>query len=159
MFIDDEAVERVSSFKYLGAHITEDFSWDIHTSTVIRKAQQCLYFLRRPRKARLLQNLLVNFYQCTVENILTYCITAWYASCTRKEQKALQRVHQDGPKYQWDTAAGSHGHLFNDYALKFGFPLSIQNDQGGEFENQLFAELKKNCGVIGSRTALWAPRR
>lgn len=25
--------------------------------------------------------------------------------------------------------------IFNDYALKFGFPLRIHHDQGGEFEN------------------------
>lgn len=47
--------------------------------------------------------------------------------------------------------------LFNDYALKFGFPLRIHHDQGGEFENQLFAQLAKNCGVAGSRTTPYHP--
>lgn len=28
--------------------------------------------------------------------------------------------------------------IFNDYPLKFGFPVRIHHDQGGEFENQLF---------------------
>lgn len=42
--------------------------------------------------------------------------------------------------------------IFNDYALKFGLPTRIHHDQGGEFENQLFAQLQKNCGVLGSRT-------
>lgn len=48
--------------------------------------------------------------------------------------------------------------IFNDYALKFGFPLRIHHDQGGEFENQLFAQLKKNCGVMGSRTTPYHPQ-
>ena len=47
--------------------------------------------------------------------------------------------------------------VFNEYALKFGFPLRIHHDQGGEFENQLFAQLQKNCGVIGSRTTPYHP--
>lgn len=47
--------------------------------------------------------------------------------------------------------------IFNDYALKFGFPLRIHHDQGGEFENQLFAQLTKNCGVVGSRTRPYHP--
>lgn len=47
--------------------------------------------------------------------------------------------------------------IFNDYALKFGFPQRIHHDQGGEFENQLFAQLKKNCGVMGSRTTPYHP--
>ncbi len=33
--------------------------------------------------------------------------------------------------------------LFNDYALRFGFPRRIHYDQGGEFENQLLAEFLK----------------
>lgn len=48
--------------------------------------------------------------------------------------------------------------IFNDYALKFGLPARIHHDQGGEFENQLFAQLKKNCGVLGSRTTPYHPQ-
>ncbi|KAL3065254.1 hypothetical protein OYC64_015433 [Pagothenia borchgrevinki] len=36
--------------------------------------------------------ILCNFYRCTVERILTGCITAWYGSCTALNRKALQRV-------------------------------------------------------------------
>lgn len=43
--------------------------------------------------------------------------------------------------------------IFNDYALKFGFPLRIHHDQGGEFKNQL----AKNCGMADSRTTLYHP--
>ncbi|KAI3373947.1 hypothetical protein L3Q82_022517, partial [Scortum barcoo] len=36
--------------------------------------------------------LLCRFYRCTIESILTGCITAWYSSCTALNRKALQRV-------------------------------------------------------------------
>lgn len=48
--------------------------------------------------------------------------------------------------------------IFNDYTLKFGFPLRIRHDQGGEFENQLFAQLANNCGVAGSRKTPYHPQ-
>lgn len=47
--------------------------------------------------------------------------------------------------------------IFNDYALKFRFHLRIHHDQGGKFENQLFAQLAKNCGMAGSRTTPYHP--
>lgn len=47
--------------------------------------------------------------------------------------------------------------IFSDYALKFGFPCRIHHDQGGEFENQLFSQLKKLCGMAGSRTTPYYP--
>uniref|UniRef100_A0A672JC04 Gypsy retrotransposon integrase-like protein 1 n=1 Tax=Salarias fasciatus TaxID=181472 RepID=A0A672JC04_SALFA len=48
--------------------------------------------------------------------------------------------------------------IFNDYALKFGFPARIHHDQGGEFENQLFSQLSKHCNVAGSRTTPYHPQ-
>lgn len=37
-------------------------------------------------------------------------------------------------------------------ALKFEFPSRIHHDQGEEFKNQLFSQLKKLSGMAGSRT-------
>ncbi|KAI3366888.1 hypothetical protein L3Q82_009531, partial [Scortum barcoo] len=36
------AVERVSSFKFLGTHISENLSWTTNTSSLIKKAHQRL---------------------------------------------------------------------------------------------------------------------
>ncbi len=37
-------------------------------------------------------HILLSFYTCTVENILTGCITAWYGNSTSSNRKALQRL-------------------------------------------------------------------
>jgi gmma-aminobutyric acid receptor subunit gamma len=36
--------------------------------------------------------ILKRFYSCTIESILTGCITAWYGNCSASNRKALQRV-------------------------------------------------------------------
>jgi gmma-aminobutyric acid receptor subunit gamma len=33
-----------------------------------------------------------DFYRCTIESILSGCITAWYSNCTASNRRALQRV-------------------------------------------------------------------
>ncbi len=47
--------------------------------------------------------------------------------------------------------------LFDDFVLRYGFPHRILHDQGGEFENKLFAELKRLSGIDGSRTTPYHP--
>lgn len=85
-------VERVSSYKYLGVLISEDLAWTLHTSTLIKKARQRLFHLRRLRKFKVSSKLLVTFYTATVGSVLSASITAWYGSCSSQDRKALQRV-------------------------------------------------------------------
>ncbi len=92
--IEKTPVERVNSFKFLGVHITEDLTWSTHTDAVLKKAHQHLFFLRRLRKFGMSPSILRSFYTCTVESILTGCITAWFGNSTAGNRKALQRVVQ-----------------------------------------------------------------
>uniref|UniRef100_A0A8K9XFW9 Reverse transcriptase domain-containing protein n=1 Tax=Oncorhynchus mykiss TaxID=8022 RepID=A0A8K9XFW9_ONCMY len=90
--IDGTVVERVASFKFLGVHITEKLNWSTHTDSIVKKAQQRLFNLRRLKKFGLSPKALTNFYRCTIESILSGCITAWYGNCSAHNRKALQRV-------------------------------------------------------------------
>ena len=49
LMIQGNAVERVSSFKFLGINITNNLTWDLHTKGIVGKAQQRLFHLRRLR--------------------------------------------------------------------------------------------------------------
>jgi hypothetical protein len=40
-------VEWVEIFTFLGVDITKDLSWSIHTNTVVKRARQHLFPLRR----------------------------------------------------------------------------------------------------------------
>ncbi len=81
--IDKTPVERVSSFKFLCVHITEDLTWSAHTDAVLKKAHQRLFFLRRLRKFGTSPRILRSFYTC---------ITAWFGNSTAGNRRALQRV-------------------------------------------------------------------
>ena len=48
--INGTPVERMDTFKYLGVQITDDLTWPPHLDTVVKKARQRLYHLRRLNK-------------------------------------------------------------------------------------------------------------
>src|SRR4029434_1106619 len=58
----------VHTFKFLGAHLTDDLSWSANTSETVKKAQQRLHFLSTQEKQQC--NLLVAFYRTTIESVL-----------------------------------------------------------------------------------------
>ncbi len=83
---------RVSSFKFLGTHISEELTWTINITALVKKAKKWLYFLRMLRKVNLSQQLLLSFYRCSIESVLTHGMLAWYGSSSAADKKALTRV-------------------------------------------------------------------
>ncbi|KAI3362829.1 hypothetical protein L3Q82_001663 [Scortum barcoo] len=61
--INGMAVECVSSFRFLGIHISENLSLTANTSSLIKKAHQRLFFLRTLKKNHLSTAILGNFYR------------------------------------------------------------------------------------------------
>ncbi|KAK1786835.1 hypothetical protein P4O66_017219, partial [Electrophorus voltai] len=51
--INGSSVEIVKNIKFLGVHIVENLTWTLNTSSITKRAQQRLYFLRKLREAHL----------------------------------------------------------------------------------------------------------
>ena len=77
ILIDGAVVDQVESFKFLGVH-NNKLDWSKHTKTVVKRARQNLFPLRKLKR----------FYSCN--NWLH--LTAWYDNCSASDCKALQRV-------------------------------------------------------------------
>ncbi len=90
--IIDSTVITVDSFRLLGTTISQDLKWDTHIDSIVKKAQQRLYFLRQLRKLNLPQELLKQFYSATIESVLCTSITVWFSSATKSDLKRLRRV-------------------------------------------------------------------
>ncbi|KAK3544927.1 hypothetical protein QTP86_029226 [Hemibagrus guttatus] len=98
LFIDGSPVEIVKSTKFLGVHLVEHFTWSLNISSLSKKAQQRLYFLRRLRKAHLPRPILTMFHRATIGSVLSSCITAWFGNCTVSDRKTLQWIVKTAEK-------------------------------------------------------------
>uniref|UniRef100_A0AAV2KWQ0 Alkylated DNA repair protein AlkB homologue 8 N-terminal domain-containing protein n=1 Tax=Knipowitschia caucasica TaxID=637954 RepID=A0AAV2KWQ0_KNICA len=88
----DSPITSVESFRFLGTTITQDLKWEPTIISLIKKAQQRMYFLRQLRKAKLPAQMLVQFYTAIIESILTSSITVWFAGATVRDKQRLQRI-------------------------------------------------------------------
>ncbi len=88
----NSTVTAVESFRFLGSTISQDLKWDIHIDSIVKKAQQRLYFLHQLRKFNLPQELLKQFYSAIIEFVLCTSITVWFSLATKSDLRRLQRV-------------------------------------------------------------------
>ncbi len=59
--IMNSTVAAVESNRFLGTTISQDLKWDIHIDSIVKKAQQRLYFIQQLRNFNLPQELLKQF--------------------------------------------------------------------------------------------------
>jgi len=51
LILDGATVERVTSFKLLGVHVSNDLKWAQHINAISSKAASRLYFLKKLRRS------------------------------------------------------------------------------------------------------------
>ncbi len=88
--ITNSTVTAVESFRFLGTTISQDLKWDNHIVSIVKKAQQRLYFLHQLRKFILPQKLLIQFYSAIIESVICMSITVWFSSATKSDLRRLR---------------------------------------------------------------------
>ena len=96
--INNSTVEQVSTFKFLGTHVSNNLSWDFNCQSILSKARQRLYFLRKLKSYNVNKTILINFYRAIVESVLTTSITVWYDNATYKIKYKLQSIVRNAEK-------------------------------------------------------------
>lgn len=125
----------VHSFKFLGVHITDNLSWSLNTSSLVIKAQQCLYLLR---KSNMHTSILNSFYRSLIEHpsLQNHSLME-----TRKESTAA-----GGAAHYWVRFSFHWGHL---HMMK---SHSIMNDPShpsyGLFTPPIWMQATKHVGQV-----------
>ncbi len=88
----NSTVAAVESFRFLGITISQDLKWDNHIDSIVKKAQQRLYFLRQLKKFNLPQAHMTPFYSAVIESVLCSSITVWFGSASKSDIRRLQQT-------------------------------------------------------------------
>ena len=79
-------------FNFLRSAISNNLKCELNIETIVKNAQQRLYFLSRLRSFGLSPQIIMTFYRATIESVLTFSLTVWFGSITMKETLRLHRV-------------------------------------------------------------------
>lgn len=90
--IENEPVEQVCQFKYLGTVLDQHLSFTENVDYIYKKAQQRLYLLRKLRNFNVDQTILESVYRSLIESVLVFNIVSWYGNLTVKNKAKLNRV-------------------------------------------------------------------
>ena len=98
LLIEDEKVETVDEYVYLGNVIDNKLKRGENVSKIVKKANKRLYFLRKLKSLHVDKTILTIFYRSIVQSVLTFCIIDWYACITSADKKKLNRIVRNAKK-------------------------------------------------------------
>ena len=141
----------VKSITFLGV-TSQDLSWHENTKTIIKKSQQRLFFLRRLKEFTHNTQILLNFYRCIIESILTSSFTVWFGNLMVKERNSLNSVVRR-PRRITGANLPALEELYSSRLLSRA--SSIMSDPAGHPAASLFKKLLplgRRYGSIGCST-------
>ncbi|XP_069545532.1 uncharacterized protein [Brachyistius frenatus] len=94
----NNTVSAVETFRFLGSTISQNLKLESNINSIIKKAQQRMYFLRQLRKLNLPQELLIHFYSAIIQSVLCTSVTVWFGSATKQDRNRLQRTVRTAEK-------------------------------------------------------------
>ena len=89
LFLNNEVIPRVESFKFLGVVICSNLSWKNHINLISNKISKSLGIINR-LKLIFSQNILKNLYYSLIYPYLNYCLLAW-GNCSKTHLRCLTR--------------------------------------------------------------------
>ena len=105
-------IEQISTFKFLGVHLSEDLTWAVHCDYIVKKANGRLYAMRQLKKSKVPSADIVHIYCALIRSILEHASAVFaglpkYLACYLENvQKRVLSIIWPGISYETalDTA-------------------------------------------------------
>ena len=98
VLINDQIVEIVNKYKYLGLTIDDKLNWRENSKTLLSRLNQRLYFLRRLRSFNFSSTSLKMFYNAIIESIICFGISGWGSSICIEDKNNINKIIKKASK-------------------------------------------------------------
>ena len=96
--IDNDSVEIIDNFKYLGLTLDSKLDFKAHVQQVQKKGQQRLHVLRRLSSFNLNSKLLQNLYRSIIEPVLIYCGPIFFQQISTTDRNKIMKISSAAEK-------------------------------------------------------------
>ena len=92
LLVNEEMVERVKEYKYLGIIIDDKFTFNKNIEALYKKVNSRMYSVRQLSKLRIDRKVMDIFYSATIQSVLSVNITCWYGNCNLELKNKLGKI-------------------------------------------------------------------
>jgi len=92
--VSGNSIERVTCFKLLGVHVSNDLRWDKHIQSIATKVNSRLYYLKLLKRAGLSTDELRSFYCTVIRPVLEYACVVWHHGLTQAQCDLLEALQK-----------------------------------------------------------------
>jgi len=87
-------VDRVTTFKLLGIHVSSNLKWTDHVDAMVSNAASRLHFMKQLNRADAPIRDLLHFYTTIVWPILEYASLVWHSELTARQSKVIEDIQK-----------------------------------------------------------------
>ena len=92
--IDDHQIEFVEEFRLLGLVIRSDLKWKSNTCSIVKKANQRLWMIKRLKNLGADNEDLVDVFVKQIRSVLEFGVPVWNSSVFQNEKIDIERVQK-----------------------------------------------------------------
>ena len=138
--LNNQNIERVTSYKLLGLHVTNKLKWNEHVSAICAKASKRLHFLKLLKRAGTSKDDLMHYYESVVRPVTEYACVVWHSSLTKGQSEQLESIQRRAVKIV-------HSNNQTDVATSLS-QLPTMAERRDQLSRNFFADLLKPSSCI-----------
>jgi hypothetical protein len=92
LYINNELVEAVSEYKYLGLTVDHNFKFSSNVNKLYKKVNSRMYFVRMMHKLCFDERIINLFYTAIIQSVVSFSIVCWFGNAPDEVKRKLNKV-------------------------------------------------------------------